>query len=215
MRQNSLPLLVSSDLGLIKHWCKSLHPKSQKWVELRNFEDLLKYACKKEDVVWLDMSLPNIPAWQSSTWQDLIQIRKLRIIAASSNPTDNEAITALDAGCVGYCHAYSDSATLIQVAQVTKAGHIWIGTNLMQQLIQSANRVAKPPAVIANNGWQKTLTTREREIAKFAANGDSNLQIAKSCDISERTVKAHMSAVFDKLDITDRLQLALKVHGII
>jgi DNA-binding NarL/FixJ family response regulator len=161
------------------------------------------------------MSLPNIPAWQSSTWQDLIQIRKLRIIAASSNPTDNEAITALDAGCVGYCHAYSDSATLIQVAQVTKAGHIWIGTNLMQQLIQSANRVAKPPAVIANNGWQKTLTAREREIAKFAANGDSNLQIAKSCDISERTVKAHMSAVFDKLDITDRLQLALKVHGII
>jgi DNA-binding NarL/FixJ family response regulator len=215
MRQNSLQLLVSSDLGLIKHWCKSLHPKSQKWVELRNFEDLLKYACKKEDVVWLDMSLPNIPAWKSSTWQDLIQTRKLRIIAASSNPTDNEAITALDAGCVGYCHAYSDSATLIQVAQVTKAGHIWIGTNLMQQLIQSANRVAKPPAVIANNGWQKTLTTREREIAKFAANGDSNLQIAKSCDISERTVKAHMSAVFDKLEITDRLQLALKVHGII
>jgi DNA-binding NarL/FixJ family response regulator len=58
------------------------------------------------------------------------------------------------------------------------------------------------------------LTAREREIAKLAARGTSNLQIAETCDISERTVKAHMSSIFDKLSITDRLQLALRVHGI-
>jgi len=214
MRQIVVPLLVSNDAGLLKHWCKSLHLKSKGPIELCNFDELLQRARRKEDIVWLDMNLPDIPAWNSEIWRNLIQTKELRVIAASSNPTDTDAIAALDAGCVGYCHAYSDSATLIQISQVTKAGHVWIGTNLMQQLIQSANRAATLPTVLPNTAWQTTLTAREREIAKLAARGTSNLQIAETCDISERTVKAHMSSIFDKLSITDRLQLALRVHGI-
>jgi DNA-binding NarL/FixJ family response regulator len=58
------------------------------------------------------------------------------------------------------------------------------------------------------------LTQREREIANLAANGASNQLIADNCGISERTVKAHLSAVFTKLNVSDRLQLALRVHGI-
>jgi DNA-binding NarL/FixJ family response regulator len=214
MRQTAVPLLVSNDIGLLKHWCKGLHLKSKAPIELSSFTELLERARRKEDIVWLDMNLPNIPAWDTGVWQNLIHGKELRIIAASSNPTDSDAIAALDAGCVGYCHAYSDSATLMQINQVTKAGHIWIGTNLMQQLIQSANRVATLPAATNSNTWQNSLTTREREVAKLAANGASNLQIGEACGISERTVKAHLSAVFEKLGITDRLQLVLKVHGI-
>jgi DNA-binding NarL/FixJ family response regulator len=214
MRQTTVPLLVSNDIGLLKHWCKGLHLKSKVPIELNSFTKLLERSRRKEDIVWLDMNLPNIPEWGSGAWQNLIQVKELRIIAASSNPTDSDAIAALDAGCVGYCHAYSDSATLMQIDQVTKAGHIWIGTNLMQQLIQSANRVAMRPATANTNNWQSSLTAREREVAKLAANGASNLRISEVCGISERTVKAHLSAVFEKLDITDRLQLALKVHGI-
>jgi DNA-binding NarL/FixJ family response regulator len=214
MRQISVPLLVSNDPGLLKHWCKGLHLKSKEPIELHSFEALVQRARRKEDIVWLDMNLPNIPTWGSEAWQSLIHTKGLRIIAASSKPTDTDAIAALDAGCVGYCHAYSDSETLMQINQVTKAGHIWIGANLMQQLIQSANRAATIPSVAPSSAWQVNLTVREREIATLAANGGSNLQIAVTCDISERTVKAHMSAIFDKLGIADRLQLALKVHGI-
>jgi DNA-binding NarL/FixJ family response regulator len=58
------------------------------------------------------------------------------------------------------------------------------------------------------------LTTREREVALLAANGASNKTIASDCDITERTVKAHLAAIFEKLHLTDRLQLALRVHGI-
>ena len=52
------------------------------------------------------------------------------------------------------------------------------------------------------------------EVAILAANGASNLAIARDCKISERTVKAHLSAVFEKLNLTDRPPLALRVHGI-
>ena len=76
-------------------------------------------------------------------------------------------------------------------------------------------RDSRPPAPDAGSErWSETLTAREKQVALLAAQGASNQRIAEDCDITERTVKAHLSAVFDKLGVTDRLQLALKVHGI-
>jgi DNA-binding NarL/FixJ family response regulator len=211
MRRVATPLLVSDDAGLLQHWRQGLQIKIP--MELHSFAELLAKSRRASDIVWLDMNLRGIPNWTDPIWGELINDKKLRIIAASSNPKDTEAVAALDAGCVGYCHAFSESGTLSQIHQVTKAGHVWIGPKLMQQMIQSANRAAadRPQGATV---WDEILTNREREIAKLAANGASNQAIASHCDISERTVKAHLSAVFEKLCITDRLQLALKVHGI-
>ncbi|MNW12082.1 Transcriptional regulatory protein LiaR [compost metagenome] len=58
------------------------------------------------------------------------------------------------------------------------------------------------------------LTERETTVARYAASGQANAQIAEALGITERTVKAHLSAVFEKLKVSDRLQLALLVHGI-
>jgi DNA-binding NarL/FixJ family response regulator len=114
---------------------------------------------------------------------------------------------------VGYCHAFADVATLRQVRQVVEAGQVWVGVTLMRRLVQSAAQAA-PQAPKLDASWANELTEREHEIAIFAANGASNIEIARNCNISERTVKAHLSAVFAKLNLTDRLQLALRVHGI-
>lgn len=57
------------------------------------------------------------------------------------------------------------------------------------------------------------LTRRECEIATFVGNGESNKQIALRLDIPERTVKAYLPEVFRKLEIADRLKLALMVRG--
>jgi DNA-binding NarL/FixJ family response regulator len=136
----------------------------------------------------------------------------LRVIATSSNPKDAQAVAALDAGCAGYCHAYAEAATLRQVAQVVQSGHVWIGAALMQKLIQTAQQAVT--ATPSEGLWSEKLTSREFQVAQLVAKGSSNQEIAGQCDISERTVKAHLSAIFGKLGVTDRLQLALKVHGI-
>jgi DNA-binding NarL/FixJ family response regulator len=154
-----------------------------------------------------------LPTWDSPAWSTVLRSDHIRVVAASSNPSDNEAMRALDAGCSAYCHAFSDSLTLKQIRDVVEAGQVWIGKSLMQRLLHGVNRlVPKPPTPDA--AWQEGLTLREIEIAFLAANGASNQSIADQCAISERTVKAHLSAVFGKLIITDRLQLALRVHGI-
>lgn len=211
MRRNTAPLLVSKDAGLLKHWKTALGIKAP--IELDSFDALQQLARRNNDVVWLDLSVGDVPPWNSPEWKKLFEIKNIRLVAASSHPKDAEAIAALDAGCAGYCHAFSDPTTLLQVHQVTSVGHVWIGQHLMQQLIQTAN-LAKPSVDKVGTRWDTELTTREREVAKLAAHGASNSAIAEQCDITERTVKAHLSAVFEKLGISDRLQLALKVHGI-
>lgn len=209
----SLPcILVTQDFALQSHWQKALQPRTAEAVP--RFADLLLRAHRHPPaLVWLDLGSRELPPWSDHCWNPLFENKSLKLLATASNPKDDEAITALDAGCAGYCHAYATADTLQQVAQVVEAGHVWIGPTLMQRLIQGANRaaalVAKPAAA-----WSAGLTPREEEIAKMAANGASNQQIADNCGISERTVKAHLSAIFEKLGIADRLQLALKVHGI-
>jgi DNA-binding NarL/FixJ family response regulator len=68
--------------------------------------------------------------------------------------------------------------------------------------------------VATANDWAQALSSREAEVARLAAVGHSNADIAQKLLITERTVRAHLSAVFEKLHVGDRLQLALQVHGI-
>ena len=202
---------ATRDAGLRLHWQEALgHPKAFLAASFRELADL---TLPDGAQIWVDLSVPDLPRWQDPAWKALWSERGHRVIAASSNPKDDEAMAALDAGCAGYCHAYSDATTLRQIQQVIQTGHVWIGPALMQRLIRGANQAAALVPAPALD-WRNVLTHRETEIAVMAAKGASNLNIATACGISERTVKAHLSAAFDKLGVSDRLQLALKVHGI-
>jgi DNA-binding NarL/FixJ family response regulator len=204
-------LFVTHDGGLLAHWQRALGKTIP--IAISQIDDFFQCRPTGPCVVWMDISIPMRPNWDSDAWNTFLRSDHIRIVATSSSPTDNEAIEALDAGCVAYCHAFADASTLKQVRDVVKAGQVWIGKDLMRRLLHGVNRlVPKPPT--PDTTWRKDLTQREVEIALLAANGASNQAIATQCEISERTVKAHLSAVFGKLNITDRLQLALRVHGI-
>jgi DNA-binding NarL/FixJ family response regulator len=209
MNDSGTLIFVSHDAGLLQHW-QSAFPSSQHRF-LQQLPVLAAHTLPRNTTLWLDANLPQLPAWHSTFWVEPLQ--HSRIVCASSHPKDAQAIAALDAGCSAYCHAFTPAETLQQIQQVVTAGQIWVGRELMQQLVANANRVAQQrPAT--PDGWSTLLTTREREVALLAANGASNKTIASDCDITERTVKAHLAAIFEKLHLTDRLQLALRVHGI-
>lgn len=62
--------------------------------------------------------------------------------------------------------------------------------------------------------WSALLSERELQAAKLVAGGASNKEIADQLAITERTVKAHLSAIFEKLGVRDRLQLSLRINGV-
>ena len=128
-------------------------------------------------------------------------------------PSEDEALAALAAGACGYCNGHAAPEVLLQVALVVANGGIWVGQGLMQRLLAAtARRLAQ--ASIDDGAWRRTLTAREQEAALLVAGGASNKEIARQLDITERTVKAHVSAMLEKLGARDRLQLSLMINGV-
>ena len=202
-------ILVSHDSGLLEHWKKAFGTSKTSCVY--RFSTLTDGDLPVDATVWIDSDGPDIPAWKDPIWTRLLN--DSRIVCTSSSPKNIAAIQALDAGCSAFVHAFADVKTLKQVQQVVVSGQIWVGRELMQQLLSGAGRAGALRGE-TNREWAATLTPREQEIAVLAANGASNKAIAINCSITERTVKAHLAAIFEKLNLTDRLQLALRVHGI-
>lgn len=143
------------------------------------------------------------------------------VIVLSNRPDNEEALALFSAGIRGYCNAHATAANLRQVADVVQAGGLWIGEALMQRLLAStrAAMLRMPVAVPASDvsagvstECLSELTKRELEVARAIAGGSSNKEIARQLNITERTVKAHASAVFQKLGVRDRLHLALIVN---
>jgi two-component system, NarL family, nitrate/nitrite response regulator NarL len=135
------------------------------------------------------------------------------IIALSDRPGDEEALACFAAAAKGYCNTHAVPELLQRVAQVVSQGGLWIGESLMQRLLQGTARIPLPPPAEAPADWTALLTERERQVATAVAGGASNKEIARQLGITERTVKAHAGAIFSKLDVRDRLQLSLLVHG--
>jgi two-component system, NarL family, nitrate/nitrite response regulator NarL len=135
-----------------------------------------------------------------------------RLVAMSDIPSDSQAIELMERGVVGFCHSYAGPAMLQQVSTVVSNAGLWVGPNLMQRLIRAAG-----PNVTAETGSRQaldTLSVREREVAQQVGLGSSNKEIARILSITERTVKAHLSAIFTKLGVRDRLHLALFMRSI-
>ena len=141
-----------------------------------------------------------------------IQIQSLsalgtKVIAMTSIENAQEARHALEMGASGYVHYLAAPEVLEQVANAIAAGGVWLGAELMRQLVLATATLR--PAVTPLKTDLSILTSREKAVAELVAAGKSNKEVARDLDITERTVKAHLGAVFEKLQVRDRLQLVL------
>lgn len=159
-------------------------------------------------VALIDLDTTGFPTVSSRLWRE--PCARLRLGFLSGRPNDEEGIALLEAGACGYAHSYAAESSLRQMIDVISSGELWVGRSLMARLLGNLRRATHSET----GGWEVRLTEREREVARMAAMGQPNLQIGQALGITERTVKAHLTAIFEKLGVSDRLQLALKIHGI-
>jgi DNA-binding NarL/FixJ family response regulator len=133
-----------------------------------------------------------------------------RVVALTQIEDSRQAKQALEVGANGYLHYLAAIPVLQQVGQVVEVGGLWLGVDLMRQLVFATANIVNP---IPETNHLDLLSAREQDVAKAVAAGKSNKEVAKELDITERTVKAHLSAVFDKLHVRDRLHLVLVLSG--
>lgn len=149
-----------------------------------------------------------------------------RVVVMTAKYDEDEEIALLRAGVKGCCRRSVDPESLRQVLSVTQSG-VWVTNSLLPRLVSELQRFAVTPATQSASAAassaaetrsrtfkQKlaTLTPREQDIVKLIAAGASNKQVAIELDISERTVKGHLSNVFQKLGVADRLKLVLYMN---
>lgn len=160
-------------------------------------------------VIWLHVAEEGITgaAWVSDV---CAMAKRIPIVVLSNVPEDGQGMAVLAAGASGYCSALSLPAVLRQVASVVEGGGLWVGPQLMRRFMQGlaarGNGVMDPAL--------DRLSQRERQVAEAVSHGSTNKEIARTMGITERTVKAHLSAVFEKLGVHDRMHLSLLVNGV-
>lgn len=130
------------------------------------------------------------------------------VIALSSMPTFQEAVLLLQRGAKGYGNRHMRPDNLAQAVENVKAGQIWLPPAIITQLIASVNTDTTGQT---DNNILSILSKREQEAALYVAEGLSNQEMADRMYVSLRTVKAHLSSIYDKTGLRNRLELGLSL----
>ena len=196
-------LMITPDGEPLPRW-QQVFPQSN----TISFGDVVKTDA---DIVWFKLD----ELVQSKLQIDWIKLHydQFKFVILTNIPLASEALLSLSAGARAYANAHAGPKNLQQIADVVIDGGIWLGEDLMQFLIASLTQIKTTNVLPQHNEWRQKVSHREAEVIESVALGASNKVIAKQLNISERTVKSHLTAVFEKLGVTDRFKLALLVNG--
>lgn len=165
---------------------------------------------RKPALVLLDLAMPDLGGVPGT-----INAQRLhpaaRLVLLTGAPDEHEGILVLKAGARGYCDREIDPTLLAKAVDVVLKGEVWVGRKLIPHLLEElAVAAEQQQAASADRDHRlERVTPRERQIVELLSVGASNKEIAKRLNVTERTVKAHLTAIFRKLGISGRLQLAL------
>jgi DNA-binding NarL/FixJ family response regulator len=170
------------------------------------------------DIVLLDFKLPRVDG--------LAVLRNIRervvrtkVIMFASADSKDEFVEAMKLGCSGILLKENSTSLIEKSIQRVQAGEIWLDSNTTAAVIRHFASPKDFPAAHTSSGnsggsskssrERAQLSQREREIIILIAQGYKNKEIAEKMFITEQTVKNHLHNVFDKLGVSDRLELAL------
>ncbi|HTQ57153.1 MAG TPA: response regulator transcription factor [Bryobacteraceae bacterium] len=165
------------------------------------------------DILLLDLKMPGLDGL--ATLQRLQNSKhKTRVIVLTASEDKNEFVQAMKLGTSGIVLKQSATDLLIKSIRKVNAGEIWLDSHttaaVMRQFATGAEEApAGAPASSSRERERSLLSQREREIVALVAQGFKNKEMAEKMFISEQTVKNHLHNIFDKLGVSDRLELAL------
>lgn len=138
-----------------------------------------------------------------------------KVLLSGDRISPEDELRWLSAGAVGCCAVDLGEDALRRIVAVVSRGGVWVSAAaiplLLDRLQSFSERSGGTMVRHRKTSDLSALTHREREIAELIGEGACNKDIARRLDISDRTVKAHLTAIFAKLGVTDRVQLALLV----
>jgi DNA-binding NarL/FixJ family response regulator len=163
------------------------------------------------DILLLDLRMPGLDGL--ATLQKLQASRsKTKVIVLTASEDKNELVQAMKFGTSGIVLKQTATDLLIKSIRKVYDGEIWLDSNTTAAVMRQFASPEPAPAASGGPGRDRErspLSQREREIVGLVAQGYKNKEMAEKMFISEQTVKYHLHNIFDKLGVSDRLELAL------
>jgi len=163
------------------------------------------------DVVLMDIRMPRVDGIAATE-----AVRALdhppAVIVLTTFDLDDHVFRALQAGAAGFLLKDTPPAELVKAVQVVAAGESMLSPSVTRRLI--ARFAAGPGGTRQEQARARLtrLTARELEVLREVGRGSSNAEVGATLFMSEATVKAHVSRLLEKLDVANRVQLAILVH---
>jgi DNA-binding NarL/FixJ family response regulator len=169
----------------------------------------------RPDVVLMDIRMPELSGLEA-TGRLHAHPDPPRVIVLTTFDADEHVVGALAAGADGFLLKDTPPPLILDAIRKVAAGEPMLSPSVTATLIRRL-RVDQPGRETADRAAEAerrlaALTGRERDVARAVGRGLSNAEIAAELHLSVPTVKAHVSRLFDKLDATNRVQIAICVH---
>jgi two-component system, NarL family, response regulator DegU len=184
--------------------------------EASNGDDVVKVVERtKPDILLLDFKMP-----RGDFVQNLLEVGAkypaTRVIILTAFWEQESVLDAAKGGAKGYVPKGVTSTILLQAIKAVHHGASWIDKEIPSWEIFEEIAQGQSPAREAPPQFDesiRTLTKREMEILRLVAEGLTNEEIGKKIFISEKTVKTHLTNIFDKLKVNNRFKAALMIMG--
>jgi DNA-binding NarL/FixJ family response regulator len=167
------------------------------------------------EILLLDLFMPGM--------NGLDILRRLRergsatkVIVLTASEDREHLVEAMQSGAAGVVLKHDETSILIKSIHRVHAGEIWLHSSTTQAVMQRSEPTTLEPAAKLFARDPVRLTRKELEVVRMVAQGLRNREIASRMLISEQTVKNHLRAIFEKVRVGDRLELALfAIHHIL
>jgi DNA-binding NarL/FixJ family response regulator len=162
-------------------------------------------ATARPDVVLMDLEMPDIDGIEATRRIRASQ-PEVNVVLLTAFSDRERILAAIDAGAVGYLLKDAEPEEIVRGLEAAARGESPLSPKAAQALV----------AARGERGLDPLLTPREDEVLSLLAEGLPNKLIARRLDISEKTVKAHLTSIFHRIGVTDRTQAALwatRRHG--
>lgn len=202
------PIFISSAPNILPNW-KQAFPEATFYCGLPP-----KFDEFDDSLIFLDYM--NLSSDDKKHWLDTCLVTERKVFVVSLTPNLHEAIAVIKCGAVGYGHTLSAPKLMREMALVVSHGGLWIGNKLLKRVMAALNQTSrqapqpKPPGL----RYQGILSERELVVGRLVASGATNMEISVALGIKERTVKAHITSLFDKLQVRNRVELSLVLNDI-
>ena len=216
--ESSTRILIADDHTIYRAGLRALlssKPEFKVVGEAADGDEALKLVEKlKPNILLLDLLMPK------KGGMDVLEAlaegkNGIRVIVLSAEAEGKDVSRAFELGARGLVLKDSAATTLFESVQAVMAGQYWIGRKSVASLVQTLKSYGES----AKNEKPKNygLTPREMDIIRAVVSGYPNKEIASRFSISEQTVKHHITNIFDKLGVYNRLELTLFAfhHGIV